>query len=158
DWYVTKEPDPAGSIVSCARDLCQWALFHLREGKIVRNGREASLVKPEALAETHTAQNIIPLLGTDKKLQPETDHMTYCMGWVRQDYRGKLLLSHGGTIDGFRTHITLVPKEKLGIVLLNNLNGTDMNLALSNTLIDYLLGLPRRDWNTEFGKVAKERE
>src|SRR5262249_17842515 len=115
DWYVTKEPDPAGSIVSCARDLCQWSLFHLGQGKVMRDGAEVSLVKPEALVETHTAQNIIPLHGTDKKLQPETDHMTYCMGWVRQDYRAKLLLSHGGTIDGFRTHITLLPKEKIGI-------------------------------------------
>jgi CubicO group peptidase (beta-lactamase class C family) len=158
DWYENKEPDPAGSIVSCARDLCQWALFHLRQGKVVRDGTEVALVKPEALAETHTAQNIIPLQGIDKKMQPETDHMTYCMGWVRQDYRGKLLLSHGGTIDGFRTHITLVPKEKLGIVLLNNLHGTDMNLALSNALIDHLLDLPRRDWNADLGKVAKERD
>jgi hypothetical protein len=80
------------------------------------------------------------------------------MGWVRQDYRGKLLLSHGGTIDGFRAYITLAPKENRGIVLLNNRHGTDMNLALGNTLWDYLLQLPRRDWNAELGKVAKERD
>jgi CubicO group peptidase (beta-lactamase class C family) len=160
DWYETKEPDPAGSIVSCARDLCQWAMFHLRQGKVVRNDKEATLVPEQALAETHTAQNLIPLRGADKKLQPETHNMTYCMGWVRQDYRGELLLSHGGTIDGFRTHITLAPNRNLGIVLLNNRHGTDMNLALSNTLLDYLLDLPgrRHDWHTELGIVAKERD
>jgi CubicO group peptidase (beta-lactamase class C family) len=160
DWYETKEPDPAGSIVSCARDLCQWAMFHLRQGKVVRDGKEVALVPEAALAETHTAQNLIPLHGADQKLQPETHNMTYCMGWVRQDYRGELLLSHGGTIDGFRTHITLAPKRNLGLVLLNNRHGTDMNLALSNTLLDHLLDLPgrRHDWHAELGKVAKERD
>jgi len=157
-WYETEWADPAGSIVSCARDLCKWAAFHLRRGKVVRDGREVALVPEQALDETHAPQNIIPLHGIDRKLQPLTDHMTYCMGWVRQDYRGQLLLSHGGTIDGFRTHLTLVPKEQLGIVLLNNLNGTDMNLALSNTLVDYHLKSPRRDWNAELGEVARERD
>jgi hypothetical protein len=107
------------------------------------------LVNPESLAVTHAPQNIIPLGGHDGKLHPETHQMTYCMGWVRQDYRGQLLLSHGGTLDGFRTHITLVPRAQLGIVLLNNLHGSDMNLAVSNTLVDRILGLqPTRDWKT----------
>src|SRR5262249_26211657 len=74
DWYKMEEPDPAGSIVSCARDLCQWALFHLRQGKIEHNGKEVELVHPRALAVTHSPQNIIPLDGIDQRLNPETDH------------------------------------------------------------------------------------
>ncbi len=158
NWYETREPDPAGSVVSCARDLCQWAMFQLREGTVLREGREESLVNREALRQTHLPQNIIPLNGHDREMQPETHTMTYCLGWVRQDYRGQLLVSHAGTIDGFRTHITLVPDHQIGIVLLNNLHGTDMNLAISNTLVDHLLGLPEKDWNAILGKVARAKD
>src|SRR5262249_2676483 len=67
-------------------------------------------------------------------------------------------LSHGGAIDGFRVHMTLVPKAKMGIALLNNLERTQMNLALSNTLVDQLLGLPFKDWNTHHLDVVKADE
>src|SRR5262249_18550586 len=63
-----------------------------------------------------------------------------------------------GLLDGFRTHVTLVPGDRLGIVLLNNLHGTGMNLALSNTLLDHLLGLPRKDWHGLLRAVAKDEE
>jgi CubicO group peptidase (beta-lactamase class C family) len=159
EWYVMKEADPAGSIVSCARDLCQWALFHLRQGKVEQNGKEVQLVLPLALAVTHSPQNIIPLDGIDQRLNPETDHMAYCMGWVRHDYRGRLLLAHSGAIDGFRAHIKLAPKENLGIVLLNNRQGTEMNTALGYTLLDRILKLePQIDWNERIGEVAKMRD
>ncbi|MDA4118739.1 MAG: hypothetical protein OK455_10400, partial [Thaumarchaeota archaeon] len=57
------------------------------------------------------------------------------------------ILQHAGLIDGFRCHFTLVPKERLGIVLLCNLHKTQMNIALSNGLLEMLLKLPHRDWN-----------
>jgi hypothetical protein len=69
------------------------------------------------------------------------------MGWVIQDYRGHRLVSHGGAIDGFRAHVALAPEDGLGIVLLNNLDRTQMNLALSNSILDLLLSLPSKDWN-----------
>src|SRR5262249_3876592 len=42
--------------------------------------------------------------------------------------------------------------DRLGIVLLNNLDGTMMNLALSNSLVDELLDLPRRDWDAQLAR------
>jgi hypothetical protein len=69
------------------------------------------------------------------------------MAWVIQDHRGHKLVSHSGAIDGFRAHLTMVPEQHLGIVILANLHHTRMNLALSNTLLDLLLGLPRKDWD-----------
>jgi CubicO group peptidase (beta-lactamase class C family) len=156
--YVFREPDPAGSIQACASDLCKWAIFQMGDGSIKKDGKTIQLVSRESLEVTHTGQNIIPLSGSDAKMQPETHQMTYGMGWVIQDYRGEKLVSHAGRIDGFRTHITLVPKRQLGIVLLNNLDATDMNLAISNTLVDKILRLPTRDWNAYLTKVYKERD
>jgi hypothetical protein len=40
-----------------------------------------------------------------------------------------------------------VPHHRLGLVLLNNLHNSTMNQAVSNSLLDLLLDLPRRDWN-----------
>jgi hypothetical protein len=80
------------------------------------------------------------------------------MGWVVLDHRGHLLNMHGGAIDGFRAQFTLVPGAKLGFVLLHNLEGSMMNLAVSNTLIDHLLGHPYKDWNTYYRDLGTEQE
>ncbi|HEV3203248.1 MAG TPA: serine hydrolase, partial [Gemmataceae bacterium] len=142
-WYPIPRPDPSGSINSCVRDLSRWVQFHLGDGTF----QGQRLVSAKNLAETHSPQMIVPLKGPARDLNPATHQMNYGMGWVLQDYRGQFLVSHAGAIDGFRAHITLVPDAKLGIVILNNLHGTQMNLAVSNLLVDLLLGLPKKDWN-----------
>ena len=90
---------------------------------------------------------VIRLEGIDRDMQPDTVLMSYGMGWVLQDYRGVGLCSHAGAIDGFRVHFTLIPEKRIGIVLLANLQHTRMNQALSNSLVDLLLDLPKKDWN-----------
>jgi CubicO group peptidase (beta-lactamase class C family) len=153
-WYRINTPEPAGSVNSTARDLCQWVRFHLASGQI----GEKRLVSAKNLEETHKPQNIIRLEGNARDMNPDTLQMSYGMGWVIQDYRGQLLISHAGAIDGFRAHITLIPKARIGIVLLNNLDHTQMNLAVSNTLVDFLLGLPKKDWNAYISEqVHKEK-
>jgi hypothetical protein len=82
--------------------------------------------------------------------------MSYGMAWVIQDYRGETLWSHAGVIDGFRAHLTMAPKHKLGIVILASLHQTRMNLALSNTLVDLSLGLPRKDWGAIIGEAIRK--
>jgi CubicO group peptidase (beta-lactamase class C family) len=153
-WYSIDAPDAAGSINASARDLTRWLRFQLGDGTF--EGRR--LVSAANLAETHTPQFVLRMEGSNRSLHPETNQMSYGLAWVIQDYRGQLLVSHAGAIDGFRAHITLVPKARLGIALLNNLHETRMNLALSNSLLDLLLGLPRKDWNRIVGEVVREEE
>ena len=81
--------------------------------------------------------------------------MSYGLGWVIQDYRGHELVSHGGVIDGFRAHITLMPRDGFALAILSNRHQTRLNLALSNTLVDRLLGLPPRDWNDLFPPAGR---
>jgi CubicO group peptidase (beta-lactamase class C family) len=153
--YVMETPDPAGSIQSSARDLAKWVRFHLGDGTI----GDKRIVSRKNLMETHTPQMAMRLEGLERDLHPDTTQMSYGMAWVIQDYRGQQLVSHGGAIEGFRTHLTLVPKAKFGIVLVNNLHNTRMNQALSNSLVDLLLGLPKKDWNGLYADLLKkERE
>lgn len=154
-WYRLETPDPAGSINSTARDLAHWLRFQLGNGTF--EGRR--LVSERQLAETHSPQTVIPLQGSAKGMNPETVQLNYGMAWVIQDYRGHRMISHGGAIDGFRAHVTLLPDDHLGIALLNNLDRTEMNLAISNTLVDRLLNLATRDWNTYVhAEVSRQRQ
>jgi CubicO group peptidase (beta-lactamase class C family) len=154
-WYKIDVPEPAGSINTTARDLSKWARFHLGDG--TWNGKR--LVSTASFAEPHTPQNIIRMEGPAKAQNPETLQMSYGMAWVIQDYRGHLLIGHAGAIDGFRAHLALLPRDRLGIVLLNNLHETRMNQALANSLIDLLLGTGKRDWNAfHLALVKKDME
>jgi CubicO group peptidase (beta-lactamase class C family) len=152
--YTIDNPEPAGSVNSCARDLCQWIRFHLGDGTFA--GKR--LVSAKNLQETRTPQTIIRLEGNVRDMNPDTTQISYAMGWVIQDYRCQLLVSHAGAIDGFRAHVTLIPKAKIGIVLLNNLDKTNMNLAVSNSLVDLLLGLSKKDWNAYIGEQVRKQE
>jgi CubicO group peptidase (beta-lactamase class C family) len=153
-WYTTEAPEPATSMWSSARDLARWLRFQLGGG--TADGKR--LVSADALGETHTPQMVIRLEGSERDLQPETQQMSYGMAWVIQDYRGVGLWSHAGVIDGFRAHLTLAPRQQIGIAILANLYATRMNLALSNTLLDLLLGLPRKDWNAVLGEAVRKAQ
>jgi CubicO group peptidase (beta-lactamase class C family) len=153
-WYPMTTPDPAGSVNASARDLAKWVQFQLGDGTF----RGKRLVSARNLEETHLPHTIMRLDASARAMQPYTVQMCYGLGWVIQDYRGHRLVSHGGAIDGFRAHITLAPDDRLGIVLLNNLQGSQMNLAISNSILDLVLGLEAKDWNTMLGEAVKKDE
>jgi CubicO group peptidase (beta-lactamase class C family) len=150
--YPMEVPEPAGSIQSNACDLAKWLLFQLNN----KNVDGKPLISARGLGEMHTPQVVIPMDSIDRIQFPETNQMSYGMGWVIQDHFGHRLLQHAGAIDGFRCHFTLVPKSRLGIVLLCNLHQTRMNIALSNSLLEMLLGLPHRNWNAIVKKAERK--
>jgi CubicO group peptidase (beta-lactamase class C family) len=153
-WRNIDNVGPAGSINSSAHDLAKWVRLHLGDGTF--EGRR--IVSGTNLAETRTPQMVIRLEGPARAFNPDTDLMSYGMGWVIQDYRGNTIVSHGGAIDGFRARIVLVPKAKAGIVVLSNLGQTQMPEALSNGIVDLLLGLPKKDWNGYLIEQVKKME
>src|SRR5262249_48544890 len=64
------------------------------------------------------------------------------MGWFTSEYRGYKMVDHGGDIDGFSAEVSLVPSQKIGIVLLTNENESILfNEAARPSLTDWLLGL-----------------
>jgi CubicO group peptidase (beta-lactamase class C family) len=142
-FYPMPVPDAAGTIQATARDLSAWLRFHLGDGTFAGQ----RIVSARNLEETHRPQMMLHMDRMDHAMFPRTHQMSYGMGWVIQDHCGHQLLQHAGAIDGFRAHFTLVPGERLGLVILNNLQQTRMNIALSNRLLDLLLGLPPHDWN-----------
>jgi len=149
-WYEMPVPNPAGSINASARDLIPWLQLHLNEGR--HDGRQ--LVSAANLARTRSAQIVLPMSDGTRQSHPFTRQMSYGMGWVLQDYRGELLASHAGLINGFRAHLTLIPEKKLGLAILCNRDQTRLNLALSNAIVDCLLNAPKKDWNAHYSEIV----
>jgi CubicO group peptidase (beta-lactamase class C family) len=152
--YPLDEADPSGSIHATARDLGQYLRFQLGDG----TWQGKRLISAASLAEPHTPQVVLRLAGAARAMNPETLFLHYGMGWIVQDYRGKKLLMHGGSIDGFRAHLTLVPELRLGIALLTNLDGGLVNVSLSNSIIDQVLGVPAKDWSSYYLKLYEDGE
>jgi len=152
--FEMPEPNPSGSIHASARDLGAWLKFQLAGG--VAGGKR--LVSEKTMLETRTPQNDIKLDGLARAMNPDTEKLQYGLGWVLLDHRGKRVCTHGGQIDGFRVQVTLLPEEKLGFAILNNLHETRMNQALTNTLIDRYCGLSERNWNTFFLKIVEQTD
>src|SRR5262245_61449308 len=144
-WYAFPEADGAGSVHASARDLAGWLRLHTGDGTV--DGRR--VVAEKALAQTHCPQIGIDMDEHERGLHPDTTRMGYALGWVVQDHKGLRLVSHSGVVDGFRVQVTLVPAKRLGLAVLANVYRTRLNLALSYTLLDRLLGLKGRDWDAQ---------
>ena len=142
---------PAGTIKTTARDMAQWLRFQLAGGAI--DGRR--LLSQAALDETKTPQTLIPIADTSA---PETNFLTYAMGWNVSDYRGVLLISHGGALNGFRSQVALLPKQNAGVVLLTNVGRGYAIIALRNAILDQLLRSPTRDWSAYFMEIEKRAD
>ena len=147
--YAIADPNPSGSVHMSARDLGKWLQFQLGDG----SWKGKRLVKSEDFEQTHKPHTLIPMNSMARDLNPDTVQLTYAMGWVVQDYRGVKVIGHSGWIDGFRCQLMLLPQHHLAFAVLANLDGTRMNLALSNRLVDILLELPEKNWNAYFAQV-----
>jgi CubicO group peptidase (beta-lactamase class C family) len=97
--------------------------------------------------EMHSPQTVIRISDEQRKLYDDTHFMAYGLGWSLRDYHGRLLVTHGGVIDGMRTEIGMVPEDSLAIVVLANLDGTNLPTALLYRALDAYMGAPQRDWS-----------
>ncbi|MBA4122187.1 MAG: serine hydrolase [Acidobacteria bacterium] len=145
---------PAGSINSNVVDMEQWVRLQLGSG--MYQGKQ--LISPAAVKEMHTPQTIIRLEGAMERLYPEAHFLNYGMGWFLSDYRGRKLVEHGGSIDGMRALVAMMPEEKMGVVILTNLSGTILSVPLSYRIFDAYLGAQQRDWSAEMLKTVKTQQ
>jgi CubicO group peptidase (beta-lactamase class C family) len=134
---------PAGTIKTSARDMAQWLRFQLANGAI--DGKR--LVSAEALQETKSPQTIIRMDESARENAPETNILTYGLGWNVSDYRGELLVAHGGALNSFRSQVAMLPKLNAGVVLITNAGRGYSIIALRNAILDRLLNKGTRDWN-----------
>jgi CubicO group peptidase (beta-lactamase class C family) len=131
---------PAGSISSSANDLSHWILMQLNSGNY--NGNQ--VVPQSAINQTRTPNSI---LGNGGSLFNKAHFALYGLGWFLEEYDGRKIVSHTGGVNGFVTSVTLVPEEKLGIVVLTNTDQNNFYEALKWEILDAYLQLPYRNYS-----------
>ena len=135
-----RQPDaqsPAGGISSTVRDMANWMILQLNEGRF--DGKQ--VVDAEALAETHRPQIV--------RGESKGRSLFYGLGWnVDYTASGDIRISHAGAFFvGTRTQVTLLPGQKFGIVVLTNAFPSGLPEAITNQFIDILLqGEPAEDY------------
>ena len=137
---------PAGSINSNVTEMSNWLLLNLNKGKF----GEKQIISENNLKEIHSPQ----MITSKTKKYKELFYSTYGMGWGITAYRGHLMLSHGGGIDGFTALVSLMPQDNMGLVLLTNLGGNPIPQIVAFNAYDRLLGLDQVQWN----KRVKEQQ
>ena len=137
----------AGGVWSCADDMDKWIRCMLDSARV--NGHR--LLKAETWSELFRPQTIVP----EREFYPtvqltHSSWMTYGLGWFQEDYRGRMLQFHTGSLDGAVAIIGLLPSEKLGIYIFGNLDHTEVRHALLLKAMD-LWGFSdnSRDWSAE---------
>jgi CubicO group peptidase (beta-lactamase class C family) len=101
--YVTPHA-PASDVYASAHDLVRFGMFHLK----------AHLADQKPILQDRTIdrmqQSVVPM-GDEQ----------YGIGWhVRKDAKGRRQVLHGGAAAGIDVQLTLVPEEKLCVVVLAN--------------------------------------
>jgi CubicO group peptidase (beta-lactamase class C family) len=145
---------PAGSINSSAHDMAQWVRFQLAGGKV--EGKP--LLSAAAFEETHTPQTIVPLEGFWKISAQDAHLLSYGMGWFLYDHHGRLIVQHGGNIDGMSSVVAMMPEEKTGLVVLTNLDQNELTYGLMYRVFDAYTKRPPKDWSAELLKTSRELE
>lgn len=146
-WRNADDIGPAGGINSSVTDMAQWLRLQLAQGTY--DGQR--LISPAAVQEMHTPQTVVGL-GADPILDlvyANSPMFDYALGWFAYDYHGHKVIEHNGSIDGMFCIVSLMPEEKLGLVVLTNVNNTQLPHALRSRIYDSLLGLPERDWSSD---------
>jgi hypothetical protein len=74
-----------------------------------------------------------------------THFCAYGLGWSLLDVKGYKKVSHTGGLAGMTSQVTLIPEMKLGIVVLTNQQVPDAFRAITDSILDGYLGMPRID-------------
>lgn len=151
---------PAGAVWSSIEDMAKWTQFVLDSAKI--NGKR--LLKSETYTEWLKPQAIVTDAGfypTQTLTKPHWK--TYALGWFQQDYKGRAVSFHTGSLAGTVAILGTIPDEKLGVYVFGNLDHAEVRHAIMYKVFDVFGGTENgRDWSTEFktlyDDIAKKAE
>jgi len=141
---------PAGAINSSANDMARWLLLQTGNGAF--DGHQ--LVDPAVIAETRTLHNATPVREAARKTNPWTHG--YGLGWGLSDYRGRLLVSHGGGLNGMISMVAMLPEEDLGVVVLTNFDTHPLARTITYTILDACLGAEDQGWDRRYADAVQK--
>ncbi len=142
---------PAAAIVSNVEELSNWVSAQINGGKF--KGKQ--VIPAKAITETMTPNNI----ASKEMVYDEVFYGLYGMGRSTTDYKGRIVVSHGGVISGYRSTISILPKDSIGIIVLTNTAmGSPMANAAVYGIIDRMLGLDLSPWTEKIKAELTKQE
>jgi CubicO group peptidase (beta-lactamase class C family) len=137
----------AGSVWSSVADMSKWMRFILDSGRVA--GGSKRLITAATFRELITPQIRAPMEEYPALQLAKPDFFSYGLGWFIQDYRGQEVWMHTGSIDGMCAIIGLMPNERLGVYILENLDHAELRHALMYSAFDLYNGGRTRDWSAD---------
>src|SRR5262245_29339827 len=150
-WRNIDNIAPAGAINSNVLEMSAWVRLQLNQGTFA--GKR--LLSSGAVSEMQKSHMIIPYDPPWSLMFPEAHFLNYGMGWFLYDYHGRKVVDHGGNIDGMSALVAFIPEEKLGLVILTNMSGSDLRTALKYRIFDAFIGGEKKDWSAIHQKTMK---
>ncbi len=150
---------PAGAVNSTARDMAQWLIMQIDQGRY----KGKRVISPDQAQRMHSAHVLMQSAGEEDASHYGRSlvNFGYGYGWSVGIYRGHAMISHSGGQVGFGSHMLFFPGERVGVVVLQNVDYRDSNLPLvvARRFADYYLGIPPLDWNAyEAGQWSRKHE
>lgn len=149
-WRNIDNAAASGAINSNVLDMTKWLRFWIGQGSFEGNRLLSESVVREAITPQFQIEDPFFIA---RLLSPS--FLSYGFGWFIEDFRERRWVSHGGNIDGMAALVGFLPADRIGAVILTNMNQSDVTLPLMANLFDRLLGIvPPRDYNTPYKAAA----
>ena len=132
---------PAGTINCNVSGLATWIATQLGNGQAPNAQRLFSAEQSREMWTVATAEAVAP----EMQALLHTHLRGYGLGWQLQDEFGYLRVSHTGAVPGTSTWISMIPEQKLGVIVLTNQDDGLAMEAVGNQILDAYVGAPRRD-------------
>ena len=146
EWDLpADEPDAAGSVWSSIHDMGLWARFLLRGGTTADGER---LLSESSYAEMFRPQSLIAeddFYPTVRLTEPHW--RSYGLGWFQQDFQGRKIDFHTGSLQGLIAIIGLDLAGDRAVVVFGNRDHAEMRHAVLWEVMDQRPAGVRTDWN-----------
>jgi CubicO group peptidase (beta-lactamase class C family) len=140
-YPLPRNANAAGGVITDVGEMLQFAQLHLNEGTV--NGNQ--VLSPESVKA---------MQNEEAKAAVMADY--YGLAWALRDRDGKRLVGHGGSTNGFRAYLTLVPEEQFAICMLTNGNlGTAVYHRLEDWALEHYCGI--RHIKPECVEISEDR-
>jgi len=122
--------------------LCMLDSSKYAGGRLVKPSTWVELFKPHVMV---TASQFYPTAQLTKPTWT-----TYSLGWFQQDYKGKKINFHTGSLAGETAMHAQLPDSKLAIYVFGNYDHAEVRHALMFKAFDHFALGGTRDWSGEF--------
>ena len=148
--------DAAGSVWSSIHDMSLWAQFLLSDGVTKSGDRLVSEESIKEMFEPHQLASPGDFYPTLELTQP--NWRTYGLAWFQQDFQGRKIDFHTGSLSGLIAIIGLDRANDKAVIVLGNRDHAEMRHALLWEVMDNTGADKKRDWNQDVFDLYASRK